>query len=346
MVFGFTGKDMGIDLGTANTLIYIKEKGIVLNEPSVIAYDKRHARIIATGSEAKLMFGKAPKNIEVVRPLRDGVISDFDMCAEMLQRFITKATGEKKINNYRVCVGVPSGVTEVEKLAVEEVLTYMGAREVYVLDEPTAAALGSGYDIDSPTACMIADIGGGTSDIAILSLGGIVVSTSLRYAGDRFNEAVVSYIRKKKGILIGEQTAEELKKNIGSALIEKDEKGEDIVRTMQARGRDLVSGLPKTFDVTSKDMEQALRESMEMIVDAVKSTVEKAPPEVAADIAEHGMILAGGGAMIENLDKLIMEKTGMTVTMSEDPYEAVALGTGKSLEDVAKLETYAKDTKR
>ncbi len=346
MVFGFTGKDMGIDLGTANTLIYIKEKGIVLNEPSVIAYDKRHARIIATGSEAKLMFGKAPKNIEVVRPLRDGVISDFDMAAEMLQRFIVQATGEKKISGFRVAVGVPSGVTEVEKLAVEEVLLYMGARDVYVLDEPIAAAIGAGYDIDSTTACMIADIGGGTSDIAILSLGGIVVATSLRYAGDRFNEAIIQYIRKKKGIFIGEQTAEELKKQVGSAMIDVDAEGREILRSMDARGRDLVSGLPRTFKVTNKEMEQALHESMEMIVDAIKSTVEKAPPEVAADIAENGMMLSGGGAMIENLDKLITEKTGMIVTMAENPYEAVALGAGKGLEDVEKLAMYAKDSKR
>ena len=345
-MFGFSAKDMGIDLGTANTLIYIKDKGIVLNEPSVIAYDKRHARIIATGTSAKAMYGKAPQNIVVVRPLRDGVISDFDMAAEMLQRFITQATGQQKISGFKVSVGVPSGVTEVEKLAVEEVLMYMGAKDVYVLDEPTAAALGSGYDIDSPTACMIADIGGGTSDIAILSLGGIVVSTSLRYAGDRFNEAIIQYIRKKKGIFIGEQTAEALKKEVGSAMIELDAEGKEILRSMDARGRDLVSGLPRTFQVSNKDMEQALHESMEMIVDAIKSTVEKAPPEVAADIAENGMILAGGGSMIENLDKLIAEKTGMIVTRAENPYEAVALGTGKSLEDVAKLEMYAKDSKR
>lgn len=345
MAFGFS-RDMGIDLGTANTLIYVKDKGIVLNEPSVIAYDKRTSKIIAIGSKAKSMFGKAPANIVVVRPLRDGVISDFDMCAEMLERFIRLATGDKKMSGYRVAVGVPSGVTEVEKLAVEEVILALGAKDVYVLDEPTAAALGAGADIDSSTACMIADIGGGTSDIAILALGGIVVSTSLRYAGDKFNEAIIQYIRKKKGIFIGEQTAEELKINVGSAYIELDDEGREIIRSMDARGRDLVSGLPKTFKVTNKDMESALHESMEMIVDAIKSTVEKAPPEIAADIAEHGMMLAGGGSMIENLDRLITDKTGLIVTMAENPYEAVAIGTGHSLEDIQKLEVYAKDSKR
>ncbi len=345
-MFGFSSREMGIDLGTANTLIHIKDKGVVLNQPSFIAYDKRNARIVATGAKAKAMFGKAPANIVVVRPLRDGVISDFDMAAEMLQRFIMEATGDKKISGYRVSVGVPSGVTEVEKLAVEEVLEAMGAKEVYVLDEPTAAAMGAGYDVDSSVACMIADIGGGTSDFAILALGGIVVSTSLRYAGDKFNEAIIQYIRKKKGVFIGEQTAEELKCTVGSAYIDVDDDGKEIIRSVDARGRDLVSGLPKTFKVTNKDMEMALHESMNMILDAIKVTVEKAPPEVAADIAENGMILAGGGSMIENLAKLITEHTGMTVTMAENPYEAVALGTGKSLEDVEKLKYYAKSNRR
>lgn len=344
-MFGFT-RDMGIDLGTANTLIYVKDKGVVVNEPSVIAYDKRSSKIIAIGTEAKNMLGKAPNNIIVVRPLRDGVISDFDMAAEMLQRFIGMATGDKKMNGYRVAAGVPSGVTEVEKLAVEEVILALGAKDVYILDEPTAAAIGAGADIDSSTACMVADIGGGTSDIAVLALGGIVVSTSLRYAGDKFNEAIIQYIRKKKGIYIGEKTAEELKINVGSAYVELDNNGKEIIKSMDARGRDLVSGLPKTFKVTNKDMEVALHESMEMIVDAIKSTIEKAPPEVAADIAEHGIMLAGGGSMIENLDTLITDKTGMIVTMAENPYEAVAIGTGKSLEDIAKLEVYAKDSKR
>lgn len=342
----FSNKDMGIDLGTANTLIYTKDKGIVLNEASVIAYDKRSATVIATGIPAKAMYGKAPKNIVVVKPLQDGVISDFDMTAEMLQRFIKRALGDRKASGMRVVVGVPSGVTEVEKRAVEEVVRQMGAKEVFILDEPTAAAIGAGLDIDSPEASMVADIGGGTSDVAILSLGGIVVSTSLRYAGDKFNEAIVAYVRKKKGVLIGEKTAEELKIKVGSAFIENDDQGMEIIESVDARGRDLISGLPKTFKVTNKDMEAALHESMDMIVDAVKSTVEKAPPEIAADIAEKGMVLTGGGAMIKNLDKLINMRTGMNVDLAPEPYEAVALGAGQSLADIEKLRTYVSDKKR
>lgn len=345
-MFGFSAKEMGIDLGTANTLIYIKDKGMVLNEASCIAYDKRNAEVIATGHKAKAMYGKAPKDIIVVKPLQDGVISDFDMAAEMLQRFIRTAMGEKKPSGMRIVIGVPSGVTEVEKLAVEEVVGLMGAKEVYILDEPTAAAIGAGLDIDSSDACMIIDIGGGTTDVAILSLGGIVVSTSLRYAGDKMNEAIIQYIRKKKGVLIGDKTAEELKIKVGSAMIETGSDGKEIVKTMDARGRDLISGLPRTFRVNSKDMEAALHESMEMIVDAVKTTVEKAPPEIAADIAERGVMLTGGGAMIENLDKLIAQRTGMEVSIAPDPYEAVALGAGKSLENIERLRVYASDKKR
>lgn len=345
-MISFSSRDMGIDLGTANTLIYMKEKGIILNEPSVIAYDKNIGEIIATGQKAKDMYGKTPANIIVVKPLQDGVISDFDMTSEMLQRFIKRSLGERKPSGLRVVVGVPSGVTEVEKRAVEEVVRQMGAREVYILDEPTAAAIGAGLNIDTSEASMIADIGGGTTDIAILAMGGIVVSTSLRYAGDKFNEAVIQYIRKKKGVLIGDKTAEELKINVGSALVDKDTSGEENIYSMKARGRDLISGLPKTFEVSNKDMEAALYESMELIIDAVKSTVEKAPPEIAADIAEKGMVLSGGGGMIENLDKLISQRTGMIVEKAKDPREAVALGTGKSLDNIEKLRKYVDAKKR
>ena len=345
-MISFSSRDMGIDLGTANTLIYMKEKGIILNEPSVIAYDKNIGEIIATGQKAKDMYGKTPANIIVVKPLQDGVISDFDMTSEMLQRFIKRSLGERKPSGLRVVVGVPSGVTEVEKRAVEEVVRQMGAREVYILDEPTAAAIGAGLNIDTSEASMIADIGGGTTDIAILAMGGIVVSTSLRYAGDKFNEAVIQYIRKKKGVLIGDKTAEELKINVGSALVDKDTSGEENLYSMKARGRDLISGLPKTFEVSNKDMEAALYESMELIIDAVKSTVEKAPPEIAADIAEKGMVLSGGGGMIENLDKLISQRTGMIVEKAKYPQEAVALGTGKSLDNIEKLRKYVDAKKR
>lgn len=341
-----TGKDMGIDLGTANTLIYTKDDGVVLNEASVIAYDKRNQAIIATGTKAKAMIGKAPDNIVVVRPLQDGVISDFDMTAEMLQRFIKSSLKDRKPSGMNVVVGVPSGVTEVEKIAVEEVVKQMGARDVFILDEPTAAAIGGGLDIESSDACMVADIGGGTSDIAILALGGIVVSTSLRYAGDKFDDAIIQYIRKKKGVLIGDKTAEMLKMKVGCALVENDSSGKEIIESVDARGRDLISGLPRTFKVTNKDMEAALHESMEMLIDAIKSTVEKAPPEVAADIAERGMVLTGGGALIHNLDKLINLRTGLEAAVADQPYEAVALGAGKSLENIDKLRLYATDKKR
>ncbi len=338
---GFSAKDLGIDLGTANTIIYNEDEGVILNEASVIAYDKYTGNIIATGNAAKTMYGKAPRNIEVIKPLQDGVISDFDMTAEMLQKFIKQALNEKKPNNLRVVVGVPSGVTEVEKRAVLEVVRETGGKEVYVLDEPTAAAIGAGLDIENSEASMIADIGGGTTDVAILSLGGIVVNTSLRYAGDKMSTAVIGYIRKKKGILIGIRTAESLKETVGSAFIEKDENGNEILRSVNARGRDLVSGLPKTFEVTNKDMEEALRESVDTIIDAIKTTVEKTPPEIAADIAEKGMILSGGGSLIENMDKLISIRTGMEVKRAENPYEAVAVGTGKSLQNIDRLRVYA-----
>ena len=341
MALNFFTKDMGIDLGTANTLIYIKDQGIVLNEPTVIAVDNRNGNVVATGTPAKEMIGKAPAVLSVVRPLKDGVISDFDMTAEMLKQFISKAVNEKKLS-LRVVVGVPSGVTEVEKRAVEEVVRQMGAKEVFILDEPMAAAIGAGLDVDSSSASMVADIGGGTSDIAIVALGGIVTSTSLRYAGDKFNEAVLQYMRKKYGILIGEKTAEKLKIEVGCAMIDKDENGNPIIETTHASGRDAVSGLPKTIEVTNQDMEEALSESMEMIVDAIKGTIEKAPPEVAADIANHGMVLSGGGGLIKNLDRLIEQRTGMEVTIAENAFEAVALGTGMSLGDVEKLKLYAK----
>ncbi|MBQ1400729.1 MAG: rod shape-determining protein [Firmicutes bacterium] len=341
MAFNFFSKDMGIDLGTANTLIYIKDQGIVLNEPTVIAVDNRNGNVVATGTPAKEMIGKAPAVLSVVRPLKDGVISDFDMTAEMLKQFITKAVNEKKLS-LRVVVGVPSGVTEVEKRAVEEVVRQMGAKEVFILDEPMAAAIGAGLDVDSSSASMVADIGGGTSDIAIVALGGIVTSTSLRYAGDKFNEAVLQYMRKKYGLLIGEKTAEKLKIEVGCAMIDKDEDGNPVIETTLASGRDAVSGLPKTIEVSNQDMEEALSESMEMIVDAVKGTIEKAPPEVAADIANHGMVLSGGGGLIKNLDKLIEQRTGMEVSIAENAFEAVALGTGMSLQDVEKLKLYAK----
>lgn len=342
----FKAKDMGIDLGTANTLIYVKDSGIILNEPSVIAVENRSGKTLAVGFNAKEMLGKAPHNISVVRPLQDGVISDFDRTADMLKNFLETALRAKKIRNFRVVVGVPSGVTEVEKRAVSEVVRQLGASEVFILEEPMAAAIGAGMDVDGTTGCMIADIGGGTTDVAIIALGGIVCSTSIRHAGDKINEAIIQYMRKRHSLLIGERTAEDLKVNIGCACMDVDEKGNEIIKTMNARGRDIISGLPKTLEVTNKDMMIALQESMDIIVDAMKGTIEKAPPEIAADIADKGMILSGGGGMIYNLDKLIKKRTGMEVSIAENAFEAVALGAGKSLENIEKLKIYAQNGRK
>ena len=341
-----TTRDMGIDLGTANTLIYVKDIGIVLNEPSVIAIDKRRNVIIAVGAEAKEMIGKAPDNILVVRPLRDGVISDFDRTADMLKAFITMATSSNRIRNFRVVVGVPSGVTNVEKKAVEEVVRQMGASEVYILEEPMAAAIGAGLDVDSSTACMVADIGGGTTDIAIIALMGIVNKTSIRHAGDKFNEAVIQYIRKRYSLSIGEKTAERLKIEAGAASLDLDENGEEIIETVKASGLDLLTGLPKVIDVTNRDIMLGLQESIDIVIDGIKQTIEEAKPEIAADIAANGIVLCGGGGKIKNLDKMITKRTGIEARVAENAFEAVAIGTGISLNDIEKLKIYASSVKR
>ena len=342
----FKAKDMGIDLGTANTLIYVKGSGIVLNEPSVIAVNTRGGKTIAVGAEAKEMLGKAPTNISVVRPLQDGVISDFDRTADMLRSFLETALKIKRIRNFRVVVGVPSGVTEVEKRAVEEIVRQMGASEVFILEEPMAAAIGAGMPVDGANGCMIADIGGGTTDVAIIALGGVVTSTSIRHAGDKMNDAIIQYMRKRHALLIGERTAEALKINIGCACLDEDENGNEVIVSMDARGRDIISGLPKTLSVTNKDMMIALQESLDIIVDAIKSTIEKAPPEIAADIAERGMLLSGGGGKIYNLERLIKKRTDMDVKVAENAFEAVAEGTGMSLDDIEKLKIYAQNGKK
>ena len=343
-MMGFlTTKDMGIDLGTANTLIYVKDSGIVLNETSVIAIDKRRDVVIAVGDEAKEMIGKTPDNILAVRPLRDGVISDFDRTAEMLKAFITAAN---RIRNFRVVVGVPSGVTEVEKRAVEEVVRQMGASEVYILEEPMAAAIGAGLDVDSSTACMIADIGGGTTDIAIIALMGIVNKNSIRHAGDKFNEAIIQYIRKRYSLNIGEKTAERLKIEAGAACLDVDENGDEIITTVKASGLDLLTGLPKEIDVTNRDIMLGLQESIDIVIDGIKATIEEAKPEIAADIAANGMVLSGGGGMIRNLDKLVTKRTGIQARVADNAFEAVAVGTGTSLNDIEKLKIYASSIKR
>lgn len=342
----FKAKDMGIDLGTANTLIYVKGSGIVLNEPSVIAVDSRGGKTLAVGAAAKEMLGKAPSNISVVRPLQDGVISDFDRTADMLKSFLEAALKIKRIRNFRVVVGVPSGVTEVEKRAVEEIVRHMGATEVFILEEPMAAAISAGMPVDGTNGCMIADIGGGTTDVAIIALGGVVTSTSIRHAGDKMNEAIIQYMRKRHALLIGERTAEKLKINIGCACLDEDEDGNEVIVSMDARGRDIISGLPKTLSVTNKDMMIALQESLDIIIDAIKTTIEKAPPEIAADIAERGMLLSGGGGKIYNLDKLIKKRTDMDVKVADNAFEAVAVGTGMSLDDIEKLKIYAQNDKK
>ena len=343
MVFG---EEVGIDLGTANVLIYVDGKGIVLEEPSVVAINRDTNEILAVGSDAKRMIGRTPGNIAAIRPLREGVISDYDVTEKMLQYFIKKTCGGSRFFKPRLVVCVPSGVTEVEKRAVEEIVRQMGATEVFILEEPMAAAIGAGMPVDGTTGCMIADIGGGTSDIAIIALGGIVASTSIRHAGDKMNEAIIQYMRKRHALLIGEHTAEQLKIHIGCACMDVDENGNEIIKTMDARGRDIISGLPKTMEVNNKDMMIALQESMDIIVDGVKATIEKAPPEIAADIAEHGMVLSGGGGMIANLDKLISKRTGMAVTVADNAFEAVAVGTGMSLENIEKLKIYASNGRK
>jgi rod shape-determining protein MreB len=317
------GSDIGIDLGTASVLVYIKGKGVVLKEPSVVAFDRDTNKIKAIGEEARLMLGRTPGNIVAVRPLRQGVISDYTVTEKMLKYFIQKAVGKQRFRKPRISVCVPSGVTEVEKKAVEDATYQAGAREVAIIEEPIAAAIGAGIDISKPCGNMIVDIGGGTSDIAVISLGGTVVSTSIKIAGDDFDEAIVRYMRKKHNLLIGERTAEDIKIKIGSAY-----KRPEVV-TMDVRGRNLVTGLPKTITVTSEETEEALRETTSLIVEAVHSVLEKTPPELAADIADRGIVLTGGGCLLYGLEQLIEEKTGITTMTAEDPMTAVAIGTGK-----------------
>ena len=318
--------DIGIDLGTASILVYIRGKGVVLKEPSVVAFDRDTNRIKAIGEEARLMLGRTPGNIVAVRPLRQGVISDYTVTEKMLKYFIQKAVGKKMFRKPRISVCVPSGVTEVEKKAVEDATIQAGARSVAIIEEPIAAAIGAGIDISRPCGNMIVDIGGGTSDIAVISLGGTVVSQSIKIAGDDFNEAIVRFMRKKHNLLIGERTAEDIKIKIGTAY------RRPQVETMDVRGRNLVTGLPKTVTVTSEETEEALKETTSQIVEAVHSVLEKTPPELAANVADRGIVLTGGGALLRGLEELIEEKTGINTMTAEEPMTAVAIGTGKYVE--------------
>lgn len=326
-MFGFGGQDIGIDLGTASVLVYIKGKGIVLQEPSVVAIDRNTNKILAVGEEARLMLGRTPGNIVAIRPLKEGVISDYEVTEKMLRYFIDKAVGRRRLFKPRMIVCVPSGVTEVEKRAVKDAANNAGARNTQLIEEPIAAAIGAGLDIAKASGNMIIDIGGGTSDIAVISLGGIVVSTSIKVAGDKFDEAIVRYMRKKHNVMIGERTAEELKINVGTAF------PREVQVKMEVRGRNLISGLPKTMEVTSDEMLEALAEPISAIADAVHSVLERTPPELSADISDRGIVMTGGGSLLYGLDKLISQRTNIPVYIAEGAVSCVAIGTGKSLDN-------------
>lgn len=327
MFKGFS-RDMGIDLGTANTLVYVKGKGIIIREPSVVATRIDTGEIKAVGEEAKQMIGRTPGNIVAIRPMKDGVIADFDTTATMLRHFIRQAIKQKGfwLPAPRVVVCVPSGITAVEKRAVEDAAREAGARDPMTIEEPMAAAIGAGLPVGEPTGSMVVDIGGGTTEVAIISLGGIVTSRSIRVAGDEMDEAIIQYIKKAYNLMIGERTSEELKLTIGSAI------PSDKLETMDIRGRDLVTGLPKTLTISAQEIAEALADTVNSIVEAVKITLEKSPPELAADIMDRGIVLTGGGALLRNLDRLLSRETGMPVLVAENPLDCVAIGTGKSLD--------------
>jgi len=319
---------MGIDLGTANTLVHVKGRGIVLREPSVVAIKKDNGDVLAVGEEAKQMIGKTPGNIVAIRPMKEGVIADFDVTQAMLKYFIKKAINSSSFSRPRVVVGVPSGVTEVEKRAVIDAAQQAGAREAYLIEEPMAAAIGAGLPVEEATGNMVVDIGGGTTEIAVISLGGIVTSRSIRIGGDEMDNSIVLHIKKLYNLMIGERTAEEIKINIGTAIVTQDDKSMDI------RGRDLVSGLPKTITIKASEIREALADPIKKIIDAVKDTLDKTPPELGADIMDHGIMMTGGGALLRNFDKLIAKETGMPVIIADDPLSCVGEGTGRALEDL------------
>lgn len=330
-LFTFGSKDIGIDLGTANILVTIKGKGIVLREPSVVAIDIKTGDILATGHEAKEMLGRTPENIKAVRPLKDGVIADFTATQLMLKNILRKVCQRYNARRPRVVVGVPSGITEVEERAVEESVMQAGAREVYLIEEPMAAAIGSGLNVADASGSMIVDIGGGTTEVAVISLGGIVVSKSLRIAGDELNEDIINYVKREENIAIGETTAEEVKIKIGCA----DPLMTDL--SMEIRGRDLTTGLPRNIVLKSSQIMEAMKESVEKIVETVKQALEKTPPELASDLIEKGIMLTGGGALIQNLDKLLSRETNIPIYIASDPLDCVVKGTEKTLEDLEKL---------
>lgn len=328
---GMFSNDLAIDLGTANTLVYVKGKGIVTNEPSVVAIQRDHRggkKILAVGKEAKDMLGRTPGSIVAVRPMKDGVIADFEITEAMLRYFIERAHNRRTMVKPRIIICVPYGITAVEKRAVKESAESAGAREVYLIEEPMAAAIGAGLPITEPSGSMIVDIGGGTTEVAVISLAGIVYSQSVRVGGDKMDEAIVNYLKRKYNLLIGERTAEQIKIQIGTAY------PDDEVRTMPVKGRDLVAGIPKTIEVSSEEIREAIAEPVNTIVETVRVALEKTPPELAADIVDKGIVLAGGGALIKNLDILLREETGLPIMIAEDPLTAVVLGSGKALDKI------------
>jgi len=328
----FIGRDMAVDLGTANTLVYVRGRGVVLNEPSVVAINQGTGGILAVGAEAKKMIGRTPGNIVAIRPLKDGVIADFDTTERMLRYFIQKVHKRRHLAKPRIVVCVPSGITGVEQRAVKDAGYAAGARKVYIIEEPMAAAIGSGLPVHEPTGNMVVDIGGGTTEVAVISLGGIVTAQSIRIGGDELDNAIIQYVKKEYSLLLGERTSEEIKMAIGSAFPIPDEPHAEI------RGRDLVSGLPKTIVVSAEEIRKALEEPVNQIVDAVKTTLDKCPPELSGDIMDRGIVLTGGGAMLLGLDERIRHETGMPVHLANDPLTSVALGAGKCVEEFEALQ--------
>jgi rod shape-determining protein MreB len=336
LLAGFFSNDMAIDLGTANTLVYVKSEGIVLNEPSIVAIHQADNTVLAVGKEAKAMLGRTPGNIVAIRPLKDGVIADFDVTEKMLGYFIRRVHKRRALVRPRIVIGVPSGITQVEKRAVRDSAMQAGAREVYLIEEPMAAAIGAGMPITEPGGNMVVDIGGGTTEVAVISLSGIVYSRSVRIAGDEMDEAIVQYIRKNYNLLVGERRAEEIKIRLGSAYPMGGER-----RTMEVKGRDLIDGIPKTIVIGDDEIREALREPIMTIVDAVRTALERTPPELAADIVDKGIVLTGGGALLKGLDLLLRQETNLPITVAEDPLSCVALGTGKVLDELDLLKKVA-----
>ena len=327
-LLGYFSNDIGIDLGTANTLVYVKDRGIVLREPSVVAIQQGSSRVLAVGEEAKRMLGRTPGNIVAIRPMKAGVIADFEVTEAMLRYFIRKAHNRKWVVRPRIIISVPSGITEVEKRAVKDSATHAGAREVYLIEEPMAAAIGVGLPVQEPAGNMIVDMGGGTTEVAIISLAGIVLSRSVRVGGDEMDEAIVQYLKRVYNLMIGERTAEEIKITIGSAY----PLGEEM--SMEVKGRDLVAGLPKTLTITSEEIREALQEPVSAIVEAIRITLERCPPELSSDLVDRGIVLAGGTSQLRGMDKLLAEQTGLPVHVAEDPLSAVAEGTGVVLHEL------------